>query len=154
MECDCSECGWPNWGREGSQGVSIRRVNPAIGGLFWFRVQPLKENTYRVPKSRYDSVDLYIANDERNKPEYHDIDVPVNQKVRQRLLEHGWLFKAYQKRRPNWTTFDQASMISLPVISAISLSATPLCNSLRPSTRTMKSQWTTLKISNPPTGKR
>ncbi|XAO27737.1 hypothetical protein I312_106598 [Cryptococcus bacillisporus CA1280] len=52
-------------------------------------LKPLKENTYRVPKSRYDSVDLYIANDERNKPEYHDIDVPVNQKVRQRLLEHG-----------------------------------------------------------------
>ncbi|OXM75866.1 glutamate-cysteine ligase catalytic subunit [Cryptococcus neoformans Bt63] len=52
-------------------------------------LKPLRENTYRVPKSRYDSVDLYIANDERNKPEYHDIDVPVNQKVRQRLLEHG-----------------------------------------------------------------
>ncbi|WWD18775.1 hypothetical protein CI109_103230 [Kwoniella shandongensis] len=52
-------------------------------------LKPLKNDTYRIPKSRYDSVDLYISNDERNKPEYHDIDVPVNQAVKKRLIEHG-----------------------------------------------------------------
>lgn len=118
-----------------------------------FAFQPLREETYRVPKSRYDSVDLYIANDERNKPEYHDIDVPVNQKVRQRLLEHGEFLKL-AKEGPQTEHAHQALMISLPVISATSLSATLLCNSLKPSTRTMKSQWTTLKTFNRPTGKR
>ncbi len=37
-------------------------------------------------------MDLYISNDERNKPEYHDIDVPMDKSVRQRLLEHGVFF--------------------------------------------------------------
>lgn len=115
--------------------------------------QPLRENTYRVPKSRYDSVDLYIANDERNKPEYHDIDVPVNQKVRQRLLEHGGFLKLAEESAQT-EHIHQASMISLPVISATSLSAIPLCSSLKPSSRMTKSQWTTLKTSNPPIGKR
>lgn len=52
-------------------------------------VQPLKNDRYRIPKSRYDSVDLYISNDERNLPEYHDIDVPMDQGVRERLVQHG-----------------------------------------------------------------
>lgn len=51
--------------------------------------QPLKNDVYRIPKSRYDSVSLYIANDERNKPEYNDISAPINQAVRQRLLDEG-----------------------------------------------------------------
>lgn len=53
--------------------------------------QPLKNDRYRIPKSRYDSVDLYISNDERNLPEYHDIHVPMDESVRQRLLDHGAL---------------------------------------------------------------
>lgn len=32
---------------------------------------------------------LYIANDERNKPEYSDISAPINESVRQRLLDNG-----------------------------------------------------------------
>lgn len=51
--------------------------------------QPLKDNKYRIPKSRYDSVSLYIANDERNKPEYSDISAPINEGVRQKLLDAG-----------------------------------------------------------------
>jgi glutamate--cysteine ligase catalytic subunit len=51
--------------------------------------QPLKNDRYRIPKSRYDSVDLYISTDERNLPEYHDIDVPMDQSVRKRLIDHG-----------------------------------------------------------------
>jgi glutamate--cysteine ligase catalytic subunit len=42
-----------------------------------------------IPKSRYDSVDLYISNDERNKDEYHDTHVPIDESVRERLLNHG-----------------------------------------------------------------
>ncbi|OCF35018.1 glutamate-cysteine ligase catalytic subunit [Kwoniella heveanensis BCC8398] len=52
-------------------------------------LKPLKESKYRIPKSRYDSVSLYLSDDERNKPEYHDIDAPINEKVRERLLKHG-----------------------------------------------------------------
>ncbi|WRT68069.1 uncharacterized protein IL334_005044 [Kwoniella shivajii] len=52
-------------------------------------LKPLKSDQYRVPKSRYDSVSLYLSNDERNKPEYHDVEAPINQEVRKRLLEHG-----------------------------------------------------------------
>ncbi|RXK35782.1 glutamate-cysteine ligase catalytic subunit [Tremella mesenterica] len=52
-------------------------------------LKPLKENRWRIPKSRYDSVDLYISNDERNKPEYHDTYVPMDPAVRQRLMNHG-----------------------------------------------------------------
>ncbi|CAK9780515.1 GCS-domain-containing protein [Cutaneotrichosporon oleaginosum] len=52
-------------------------------------LKPLKDNKYRIPKSRYDSVSLYIANDERNKPEYSDISAPINEGVRQRLLDAG-----------------------------------------------------------------
>ncbi|WVQ84399.1 hypothetical protein IAT38_006551 [Cryptococcus sp. DSM 104549] len=52
-------------------------------------LKPLKNNKYVIPKSRYDSVSLYISNDERNKPEYHDTPVPVNEDVRKRLVDHG-----------------------------------------------------------------
>ncbi|WVR06617.1 hypothetical protein IAU60_003649 [Kwoniella sp. DSM 27419] len=52
-------------------------------------LKPLAEGERRIPKSRYDSVSLYLSNDERNKPEYHDVEAPVNQGVRQRLLDHG-----------------------------------------------------------------
>jgi glutamate--cysteine ligase catalytic subunit len=50
---------------------------------------PLLNDRYQIPKSRYDSVDLYISNDERNKPEYHDTNVPMDEAVKQRLLDHG-----------------------------------------------------------------
>nr|XP_018262051.1 glutamate-cysteine ligase catalytic subunit [Kwoniella dejecticola CBS 10117]OBR84209.1 glutamate-cysteine ligase catalytic subunit [Kwoniella dejecticola CBS 10117] len=52
-------------------------------------LKPLKNNKYRIPKSRYDSVSLYLSNDERNKPEYHDVEAPINEGVRRRLLDHG-----------------------------------------------------------------
>ncbi|WWC96482.1 hypothetical protein V866_003350 [Kwoniella sp. B9012] len=52
-------------------------------------LKPLKDNKYRIPKSRYDSVSLYLSNDERNKPEYHDVSAPINEDVRKRLLDHG-----------------------------------------------------------------
>lgn len=53
------------------------------------RQQPLKHNRYRIPKSRYDSVDLYISNDWKNRPEYNDTAVPFDEKVYERLRNHG-----------------------------------------------------------------
>lgn len=52
-------------------------------------IQPLKDNRYLIPKSRYDSVDLYISNDPRNKSEYHDTHVPIDSAVQKRLEDHG-----------------------------------------------------------------
>ncbi|ORY31829.1 glutamate-cysteine ligase-domain-containing protein [Naematelia encephala] len=52
-------------------------------------LKPLKNDRFRIPKSRYDSVSRYIANDERNRPEYQDVEAPMDEGVRQRLLGHG-----------------------------------------------------------------
>jgi glutamate--cysteine ligase catalytic subunit len=54
-------------------------------------VQPLKNDRYLIPKSRYDSVSLYIANDPRNLPEYHDTHVPIDEGVKKRLMDNGKL---------------------------------------------------------------
>ncbi|KAG1798316.1 glutamate-cysteine ligase-domain-containing protein [Suillus variegatus] len=51
-------------------------------------LRPSKDN-YTIPKSRYDSVDLYIANNWTNKPEYNDAHVPYNEGIFQRLRNHG-----------------------------------------------------------------
>jgi glutamate--cysteine ligase catalytic subunit len=47
------------------------------------------KDSYIIPKSRYDSVDLYIANDWTNKPEYNDAPVPYNKGIFERLRNHG-----------------------------------------------------------------
>lgn len=52
-------------------------------------VQPLKNDKYLIPKSRYDSVDLYISNDPRNLSEYHDTHVPIDEGVKERLMANG-----------------------------------------------------------------
>ncbi|WOO83378.1 Glutamate--cysteine ligase [Vanrija pseudolonga] len=52
-------------------------------------LKPLKDAPFTIPKSRYDSVSLYIANDARNKPEYSDVYAPINEKVRERLVANG-----------------------------------------------------------------
>ena len=51
--------------------------------------KPLENDTYRIPKSRYDSVSCYISEDERNKDEYADVLLPINEKVRERVSAHG-----------------------------------------------------------------
>lgn len=53
----------------------------------WF--QPLKENKFRIPKSRYDSVDLYISDEWMNRPEYNDTDAPYDSCIYDRLRKHG-----------------------------------------------------------------
>ncbi|TFK54486.1 glutamate-cysteine ligase catalytic subunit [Heliocybe sulcata] len=52
-------------------------------------LKPLRENERRIPKSRYDSVSLYISDDWINRPEYNDILAPINEKVFHRLRDHG-----------------------------------------------------------------
>ncbi|OAX39117.1 glutamate-cysteine ligase catalytic subunit, partial [Rhizopogon vinicolor AM-OR11-026] len=51
-------------------------------------LKPSKSNTI-IPKSRYDSVDLYISNDWTNKPEYNDEPAPYNETIFRRLLNDG-----------------------------------------------------------------
>ena len=56
-----------------------------------FGVQPLKENQMRIPKSRYDSVDLYISETWMNRPEYNDNPLPIDQDIYDRMRQHGEL---------------------------------------------------------------
>ncbi|THH19838.1 hypothetical protein EW146_g1373 [Bondarzewia mesenterica] len=52
-------------------------------------LKPLKENKFRIPKSRYDSVDLYISEEWMNRPEYNDNPLPYDESIYNRLREHG-----------------------------------------------------------------
>ncbi|KAF9478808.1 glutamate-cysteine ligase catalytic subunit [Pholiota conissans] len=50
---------------------------------------PLKDDRFLIPKSRYDSVDLYISNDWINRPEYNDNPLPYDHEIYDRLQKHG-----------------------------------------------------------------
>ncbi|PCH43378.1 glutamate-cysteine ligase catalytic subunit [Wolfiporia cocos MD-104 SS10] len=52
-------------------------------------LKPLKENRFRIPKSRYGSVSLYISEHWTNRPEYNDIYAPYDQAIFGRLCDHG-----------------------------------------------------------------
>ncbi|KAI9434747.1 glutamate-cysteine ligase catalytic subunit, partial [Russula earlei] len=52
-------------------------------------LKPLKHNRMRIPKSRYDSVDLYISETWMNRPEYNDNFLPIDQDIYDRLRKHG-----------------------------------------------------------------
>ncbi|KZT52865.1 glutamate-cysteine ligase catalytic subunit, partial [Calocera cornea HHB12733] len=52
-------------------------------------LKPLKHNKYRIPKSRYDSVDSYLSMDYNNRPEYNDNPLPIDEGVYKRLRDHG-----------------------------------------------------------------
>ena len=52
----------------------------------FFLLQPLKENRFVIPKSRYDSVSTYLS------PEgdtYNDIDLVYDKKIGQQLIAAG-----------------------------------------------------------------
>lgn len=59
----------------------------------------MSENKFRIPKSRYDSVDLYIARQWSNRPEYNDTYVPYDEKIYERLCNHGPLLSLVSVRR-------------------------------------------------------
>ncbi|KXT10033.1 hypothetical protein AC579_1223 [Pseudocercospora musae] len=51
--------------------------------------KPLKNDRWRIPKSRYASNSTYIAQDPRLRPEYLDPDLVVDEKLKARLIEGG-----------------------------------------------------------------
>lgn len=52
-------------------------------------LKPLKDNRFRIPKSRYSSVSLYISDHWTNRPEYNDIYAPHDEAIFDRLRKHG-----------------------------------------------------------------
>jgi len=52
-------------------------------------LKPLKDSKYLMPKSRYDSVSLYISNSWLNRPEYNDANAPFDAEIYSRLQENG-----------------------------------------------------------------
>lgn len=50
---------------------------------------PLKNDRWRIPKSRYASNSTYISQDVRLRPEYLDPDLVVDEKLKERLIEGG-----------------------------------------------------------------
>ena len=51
--------------------------------------QPLKNDRWRVPKSRYASNSTYISQDPRLRKEYFDPDLVVDEELKQRLINGG-----------------------------------------------------------------
>ncbi|KAL0068752.1 glutamate--cysteine ligase [Marasmius tenuissimus] len=52
-------------------------------------LKPLSNDRYQIPKSRYDSVDLYLSENWMNRPEYNDNPLPINEGIYDRLRDHG-----------------------------------------------------------------
>lgn len=49
----------------------------------------MENDRFRIPKSRYDSVDCYIYKDPSNRPEYNDNNMPLDAAIKQKLLDNG-----------------------------------------------------------------
>lgn len=52
----------------------------------FFLLQPLKNNKYRIFKSRYDSIDSYLSS---CSEKYNDIDLTIDEEVNKQLLDAG-----------------------------------------------------------------
>ncbi|GAA5864018.1 hypothetical protein JCM1840_000668 [Sporobolomyces johnsonii] len=52
-------------------------------------LKPLQHERFVIPKSRYDSVDCYIADTPSNRPEYNDNAMPFDEKIRDKLVDRG-----------------------------------------------------------------
>ena len=52
-------------------------------------LKQLEHDRFVIPKSRYDSVDCYLSLDSMNRAEYNDNPMPINQDIKQRLLDAG-----------------------------------------------------------------
>lgn len=50
---------------------------------------PLQHDRFRIPKSRYDSVDCYIYDDPTNRPEYNDNDMPFDPEIKAKMIQEG-----------------------------------------------------------------
>lgn len=49
----------------------------------------MKDNKFRIPKSRYDSIDSYISTDPNFKPEYNDIPLVYDEDIYKKLSDNG-----------------------------------------------------------------
>lgn len=49
-------------------------------------LQPLKNNKYRIFKSRYDSIDSYLSS---CSEKYNDIDLTIDEEINKQLLDAG-----------------------------------------------------------------
>lgn len=52
----------------------------------YFPLQPLKNNKYRIFKSRYDSIDSYLSS---CGEKYNDIDLTIDEEIYKQLLGRG-----------------------------------------------------------------
>jgi len=52
-------------------------------------LEPLKENKFRIYKSRYDSVSTYISEDPRLIPELNDIELVYDEDIYNKLISNG-----------------------------------------------------------------
>ncbi|KAA1093230.1 hypothetical protein PGT21_029079 [Puccinia graminis f. sp. tritici] len=64
-----------------------------ISGAVDDRTEPERSpenlNQKYIPKSRYDSISLYIADDARHRPEYDDVLAPVDKSIESQLIQNG-----------------------------------------------------------------
>ena len=63
---------------------SIYSLSLRLSAYIHFLLKPLKEDKFVIPKSRYDSVDCYLAS-----PEYNDVEVIYDKDVFQQLKDGG-----------------------------------------------------------------
>lgn len=49
----------------------------------------LQHDRFKIPKSRYDSVDCYIYDDPTNRPEYNDNDMPFDAAIKEKMIKEG-----------------------------------------------------------------
>lgn len=64
-------------------------IPAALGAQPLTFVQELKNDRFRIPKSRYDSVSTYLANDPRLRPEYNDLDLVIDEDIKKQLMDSG-----------------------------------------------------------------
>ena len=77
---------------EEERGLKVRRGCSPTNLPLNHSLQPLHENRFVIPKSRYDSVDLYISEDPLNHPSYNDTQAPYDSAIYNRLRDSGECF--------------------------------------------------------------
>jgi glutamate--cysteine ligase catalytic subunit len=114
-------------------------------------IKPLKNNRWKIPKSRYDSVSAYLSEDPRLRPEYNDLDLVIDQDIKKRLIDNGMTsapimrFALLSHLPQEWT--NGCRRISLTCSFGI-----PLSSSKRHWMNPQKARQTTLRTSSPRTG--
>lgn len=109
--------------------------------------KPLKENRFRIPKSRYSSVSLYISDHWMHRQEYDDIEAPYDQAIFERLQKHGKFSDSttadVNARRPDKRRYIGQVLIAYSrSISPTYSSGTPSSSSPRLSIKTTRTAMT------------